>query len=63
MNCLHKRCAKRTRIAALELVLAATSLTAPANPAIPEPASGRLIVLAQAMVPRTGMMDAQRCFH
>jgi hypothetical protein len=26
---------------------------------MPEPADGRFIVLAQAMIPRTGMMDAQ----
>ena len=33
--------------------IAAVTLTAPGN------ADGRLIVLAQAMIPRTGMMDAQ----
>jgi hypothetical protein len=42
------------RIVATGLALiAAVSLAAPGN------ADGRLIVLAQAMIPRTGMMDAQ----
>src|SRR6516164_2123007 len=59
MNCLRKWCAKRTPIAALGLVLVATSLTAGANAAVPEPTDGRPAVLAQAMIPRTGMMDAQ----
>lgn len=58
MNCLHKWCGKRTPIAALGMVLVATSLTA-ANAAMPEPAGGGPVVLAQAMIPRTGMMDAQ----
>ena len=62
MNCLRKWCAKRTPIAALGLVLVATSLTAGANAAVPEPTDGRPAVLAQAMIPRTGMMDAKiRC--
>jgi hypothetical protein len=56
MNCLHKWCGKRTPIAALGMVLVATSLAAPANAAMPEPAGGRPVVLAQAMIPRTGMM-------
>src|SRR5215813_1376091 len=59
MNCLRKWRAKRTPIAALGLVLVATSLTAGANAAVPEPTGGRPAVLAQAMIPRTGMMDAQ----
>jgi hypothetical protein len=52
-------CAKRTRIAAPGLVLAAMSLAVPANATTPAHAGGRSIVLAQAMIPRTGMMDAQ----
>jgi hypothetical protein len=53
-------CAKKTRIAGPTLVLAGVmSLAAPANATTPEPAGGRLIVLAQAMIPRTGMMDTQ----
>ena len=52
-------CAKGTRIAAPGLVLAAMSLAAPANTTTPAHAGGRVIVLAQAMIPRTGMMDAQ----
>jgi hypothetical protein len=35
------------------------SLAAPANATTPAHAGGRVIVLAQAMIPRTGMMDAQ----
>jgi hypothetical protein len=50
-------CAKRTRIAGPTLALAGVmSLAAPARA---ELAGVRLIVLAQAMIPRTGMMDAQ----
>ena len=52
-------CAKRTRIAAPGLVLAAMSLTVPANATTPAHAGGHVIVLAQAMIPWTGMMDAQ----
>src|SRR6516165_8224972 len=52
-------CAKRTRIAAPGLVLAAMGLAAPANTTTPAHAGGRVIVLAQATIPRTGMMDAQ----
>jgi hypothetical protein len=53
-------CTKRTRIAGQILALAsAMSLGAPVHATMPEPADGRLIVLAQAMIPRTGMMDAQ----
>jgi hypothetical protein len=40
-------------------VLAAMSLAVPANATTPAHAGGRSIVLAQAMIPRTGMMDAQ----
>ena len=53
-------CAKRTRIAAPGLVLAAMGLAVPANPTTPAHAGGRVIVLAHAMIPRTGMMDAQK---
>jgi hypothetical protein len=52
-------CAKRTRIAAPGLVLATMGLAVPANATMAEPAGGPFIVLAQAMIPRTGMMDAQ----
>jgi len=53
-------CAKRRRIAGPILALAsAMNLAAPAHATMPEPAGGGLIVLAQAMIPRTGMMDAQ----
>jgi hypothetical protein len=38
---------------------AAMSLAVPANAAMSSTAGGRLVVLAQAMIPRTGMMDAQ----
>src|SRR5215472_3557507 len=47
------------RIAALGLLLAAMSLAVPTNATTQEPASSHPIVLAQAMIPRTGMMDAQ----
>jgi hypothetical protein len=40
-------------------VLAAASLAVPASATTPVPAGSRLIVVAQAMIPRTGMMDAQ----
>jgi hypothetical protein len=40
-------------------VLAAMSLAVKANATTPTQAGGRVIVLAQAMIPRTGMMDAQ----
>src|ERR1700756_6078399 len=56
MNCLHKWCGKRTPIAALGMVLVATSLAAPAKAEMPDPPGGRPVVLAQAMIPRTGMM-------
>ena len=54
------RCAKRMRIASPGLAFAAAmSLAAPANVAMSSTAGGRLVVLAQAMVPPSGMMDAQ----
>jgi hypothetical protein len=53
-------CVKRTRIAGPTLALAGVmSLAAPANTTTLEPAGVRLMVLAQAMIPRTGMMDAE----
>ena len=54
------RCIRGTRIAASALLLVAVGLAAPvgATPAIP--AGGRFVVLVQAMIPRTGMMDAQQ---
>ncbi len=52
-------CTKRFRIAALGLVLATMILTVPTHATTPLLAGGRVMVLAQAMVPRTGMMDAQ----
>jgi len=51
------RCTKTPRTAAPALVLVAMSLAVPANATTPLPAGS--IVLAQAMIPRTGMMDAQ----
>jgi hypothetical protein len=51
------RCTKTPRIAAPGLLLAAMSLSANATTSVP--AGSRLIVVAQAMIPRTGMMDAQ----
>ena len=39
--------------------MAAMSLAVPTNATAPERASSYPIVLAQAMIPRTGMMDAQ----
>ena len=53
------RCTKTRRIAAAGLVLAAMSLAVPANATTPLPAGSSLVVLAQAMTPRTGMMDAE----
>jgi hypothetical protein len=35
------------------------SLIAPVCATVPEPAGGDLVVMAQAMIPRTGMMDAE----
>jgi hypothetical protein len=53
------RCTKSPRIAAPGLVLAAMSLAVPVHARTLVPADSRLIVLAQAMIPRTGMMDEQ----
>ena len=50
---------KTPRIAAPGLMLVAMSLAVPANATTPLPAGTSLVVLAQAMIPRTGMMDAQ----
>jgi hypothetical protein len=53
------KCTRRTRIAAPGLLLAAVGLAAPVGAASSVPASRPFIVLVQAMIPRTGMMDAQ----
>jgi hypothetical protein len=53
------RCTRIARIAVPALLLAAIGLAAPANATPSLPADGRFIVLVQAMMPRTGMMDAQ----
>lgn len=53
------KCTRRTRIATLGLALAAIGLAAPTNAITSVSAGGHLIVLAQAMIPPTGMMDAQ----
>jgi hypothetical protein len=53
------RCTKTPRIVAPGLMLVAMSLAVPANATTPLPAGSSLIVLAQAMIPRTGMMDAE----
>jgi len=55
------RCSPRTRIATtgLAFVAIAMSVAAPANATTPILAGGRFVVLVQAMIPRTGMMDAQ----
>src|ERR1700758_909456 len=53
------RCTKSPRIVASGLLLAAISLVATANATTPVPTGGRPLMLAQAMIPRTGMMDAQ----
>jgi len=50
---------KTPRIAAPGLMLVAMSLAVPANATTPLPAGTSLVVLAQAMIPRTGMMDAE----
>ena len=47
------------RITAPGLVLVAMSSAVPVNATTPLPAGSRPIVVAQAMIPRTGMMDAQ----
>ena len=53
------RCSRRTRIAASGLLLAAIGLAAPVGASPSVLADKRFIVLVQAMIPRTGMMDAQ----
>jgi hypothetical protein len=54
------RCTRRTtRITAPGLLLATVSFAMPAHTTTLEQAGSRPIVLAQAMIPRTGMMDAQ----
>jgi hypothetical protein len=53
------RCTKIPRIIALGFVLAAVNLAAPANATTPLLAGGRFVVLVQAMIPPSGMMDAQ----
>ena len=53
------RCTKTPRIAAPGLMLVAMSSAVPANATTPLPAGTSLVVLAQAMIPRTGMMDAE----
>ena len=50
---------KKLRITAPGLVLVAMSSAVPVNATTPLPAGSRPIVVAQAMIPRTGMMDAQ----
>src|SRR5499427_5372363 len=50
---------KTLRITAPGLVLVAMSLAVPVSATTHLPAGSRVIVLAQAMIPRTGMMDAQ----
>jgi hypothetical protein len=53
------RCTSRTRIAASGLLLAAIGLAAPSGASPSVLAGKRFIVMVQAMIPRTGMMDAQ----
>ena len=53
------RCTKTPRIAAPVLVLVAMSLAVPANATTLKRYGGSPIVVAQAMIPRDGMMDAQ----
>jgi hypothetical protein len=53
------RCTKTPRIAAPGLVLAAMSLAVPANATTLKRYGSSPIVVAQAMIPRDGMMDAQ----
>jgi hypothetical protein len=48
---------KTSRIAASGIVLAVMSLAVPANATKPVPAGSGPLVIAQAMIPRTGMMD------
>jgi hypothetical protein len=53
------RCTKTPRIAAAGLVLAAMSLAVPAKATTLKRYGSSPIVVAQAMIPRDGMMDAQ----
>ena len=53
------RCTETPRIAAPGLVLAAMSLAVPANATTLKRYGSSPIVVAQAMIPRDGMMDAQ----
>jgi len=54
------RCDKRTRISGSVLVLAAAlNWPSPASTTMAVPARSHVIVVAQAMIPRTGMMDAE----
>jgi len=53
------RCSPITRIAVSGLVFAAISIVAPANATARILAGDRFVVQVQAMIPRTGMMDAQ----
>jgi hypothetical protein len=53
------KCPKRTRIAASGLLFVAMNLAAPANATTPLLSGGRSVVLVQAMIPPSGMMDAQ----
>jgi len=53
------RCTKTSRIFAPGLVLAAVSLAVPANATTVVPVGSGPVVVAQAMIPRTGMMDEQ----
>jgi hypothetical protein len=53
------RCIRGTRIAAPGLLLVGIGLAAPAGAAPAVPDGDRFVVLVQAMIPRTGMMDAQ----
>ena len=54
------KCANRMRVASSALALtAAMNLASPANETTLVSADNRLVVLAQAMVPPTGMMDIQ----
>jgi hypothetical protein len=53
------RCSRTTRIASGLVLVAAMNSQLPANAEMPLFARSRLIVLAQATVPPTGMMDSQ----
>jgi PRC-barrel domain protein len=53
------RCTSMKRTGTSGLLLAAIGLATPTNATTSVPDGGRFIVLVQAMIPRTGMMDAQ----